>query len=357
MICSSVKRLGFTRLSVLEGISNRPTPVHDGMALVIKGKNRIDPSCQGQTSESRHKAGEFLRKFFDTQVKRLLYRLSYMRPLDLRDLKGSVDPMEEVSVTGRRWCIIEVPLTHCRTSLGFPFTPASLQPFVRTVRSYVNGQASSYSESPLKEYYEHFQPKNIWELLDLSGEPHPDLLKFPPWAYVRPWEKTSLAKKLHARITARTRDNISRGADLSFEHGGTGFGPVSMQKGQLEFRVLARLSESIQRRGYIRNNRPDGDVTAIPLVNERGEVRYVIRSGKHRTAVLTALGFERIPLRISFLGKSRAAEADHWPHVKDGLFTPEQAATLFQRLFEGRPPRNALPPSWLAGGTSQLVAF
>ena len=285
---------------------------------------------------------------FHSPIKRLLDRLTYITPLDLR---GTESLLEAASVSARRWCLVEVPLAQCRTSLGFAFNRDTLQPFVLTVRRYVGGTVSSYVDSPLKEYYEHFRPNNIWELLDLPGEPHPDLLKFPPWAYVRPWEKTSLTKKSQVRIAARTRDNVSRGADLNFEHGGTGFGPVSREKGELEFRVLARLSENIQRRGYVRSNRPDGDIIAVPLV-DRGEVRYVVRSGKHRTAVLTALGFERVTLRVSFVGAPRSAEADCWPHVKDGLFTHEQALALFQRLFEGRPPKNAIPPQWLAPGTS-----
>jgi hypothetical protein len=119
-----------------------------------------------------------------------------------------------------------------------------------------------------------------------------------------------------------------------------------MEKGELEFRTLVQLTESIRKKGYLRSDGPDGDILGTPLIDPVKGVRFLVWTGKHRIAVLAALGFEYVPLRISFVRAPRLTEAAYWPHVRNGLFTREQATTLFDRIFEGLPPPNAIPPHW-----------
>ena len=287
--------------------------------------------------------------FLERQVKRVLYRLGYeadpIAPLDLRDVTD--DPMQAAYVSGRRRCVVDVPLADCREDLGFCYSRETLQPYVRTVRAYLEGRVATFEDSPLMEFYDNFQPKNVWEFFDLPGNASSELLQFPPMARILPWEARSLQKKLKYRIVATRHENRCRGADLGIEHG-AGAGPVTAEKGALEFQALARLAEDIQKRGYIRSDGHDGDITAVPLIDIRRGVRFLVRGGKHRIAVLTALGFEHVALRTRFVRAPRVEEADHWPHVKDRLFTREQAVFLFKRIFDGSPSVAAIPPKWLS---------
>jgi hypothetical protein len=114
----------------------------------------------------------------------------------------------------------------------------------------------------------------------------------------------------------------------------------------LHFSRLAKLTDSIRRNGYSRNDEHDGDVIAKLMVHPGKGVRYVLVSGKHRAAVLAALGFERIPIRLTFSTGPAINHVECWPHVRNGLFTCEQALELFHRLWEGRPPPGAVPPEW-----------
>jgi hypothetical protein len=287
-----------------------------------------------------------LTAYLERQISRVAYRLGYhlipVNPLDLRGVTDS--PIEAAIVAGRRSYVIEVPLAHCRGAIGFPYTQETLQPFVRTVRAYLAGEASNYQDSPLKEYYDSVQPKNAWELLGLAGEPNPKFLEYPPFAFLLPWESVSLEEKSRNRPLSLRRENIERGADLGIAHG-DGVGPITLEKGTLEFQALARLADSIRKKGYIRDSGKDGDISGLPLIDSEGEARYLVRKGKHRIAVLTALGFERVSVRVGFKTLT-PAQASHWRHVRDGLFTREQALSLFERIFEGRPPKIAIPRQW-----------
>ena len=51
------------------------------------------------------------------------------------------------------------------------------------------------------------------------------------------------------------RENARRGAKVGIEHGAK-VGPASIEKGQLEFRALRRLTEGILSQGYIRMMAP-----------------------------------------------------------------------------------------------------
>jgi hypothetical protein len=292
-----------------------------------------------------------MKQLFERILKRGLYKLGYearpITPLDLRDV--TEDPVDAAYLAGRRYCVIEVPIATCRGALGFPYGRHSLQPYIRTARAYAESGSSSYEDSLLKEYHQHFQPKNVWEFLALPGIPHPTLLQHKPYAFVFPWEKTSLADKARASSIKKMRDNKQRGAEITAAHGGTMVGPVSNQKGELELEAIKRVTDSIRSRGYVRSDGPDGDILATPLIDARRGVRYLVWGGKHRIAALAALGFERVPLRINFIGAPRPEEVTHWPHVRDGLFTRDQALCWFNRIFEGRPPANAIPPGWSCG--------
>jgi hypothetical protein len=295
------------------------------------------------------KTGIMRSLFVETQVKRVLSKIGFearpMRPLDLRGITDN--PIHAAYLVGHRVCVLDVPLAYCRGMLGFAYSHQTLQPFVQTVRKYIGGSVSAYKASPLQEYYEHFRPGNVWELLGLDGHPSPALLNSPPFACVLPWEPRSLEQKSRARVAHIRQENTKRGADLTIDHGDGRVGPISLEKGELEFRTLVQLTESIRKKGYLRTDEPDGDVLGTCLIDPVKGVRFLVWTGKHRIAVLAALGFEYVPLRISFVRAPRLTEAAYWPHVRNGLFTLEQATSLFDRIFDGRPPPNAIPPHWL----------
>ena len=296
-----------------------------------------------------------MRSFLENQVKRIVGRFGFeLRPLAPCDLRGKIDhPIAAAYLMGLRPCLVEVPLSHCRGFNGFPFTPC--HPFVRTVRAYTEGRVSTYEGSALEAYYNHFQPKHAGDLFALPG-PISRLHEVPPFAFVWPWESISVYDRTHTRSGRMKAENKKRGAPLPISHGYSTYGPVSQQKGTIEFLALARLADSVRRSGYVRKDQLDDDIRVVPLIDKIGEVRYLLRWGQHRAAVLAALGFERIPVVIGPMRLVRADEVDYWPHVRDELFTRDQALLLFDRIFTGSPAPNAIPPTWLAEASCREIS-
>jgi hypothetical protein len=297
---------------------------------------------------------------FENQVKRIVGRLGYdVRPLAPRDLRRKVShPIEAAYLAELRPCLVDVPLSWCRSFYGLPFNMH--HPFVRTARAYIDGKVSSYKGSPLEVYYSHFQPKHAEDLFVLPPPPPTWLAEVPPFAFVWPWESEPVHARIPKRLARIENENEVRGARLPMSHGYSSYGPVSPEKGNIEFLATARLVDSIRQSGYVRRDELDGDIRAIPLIDKKCSVRYLIRWGQHRASVLAALDFEQLPVVINFRRPVRADEAEYWPHVKSGLFTHAQALNLFDQIFAGCPSSKAIPSGWLGdnatGSQSRALA-
>src|SRR5690606_24335256 len=71
------------------------------------------------------------------------------------------------------------------------------------------------------------------------------------------------------------------------------------------------------------------------LLAANGEMRFLIKSGFHRVAVLAALGHDEVPVRFAN-GFQRLKTLDQlptWPLVREGVFTPREAELVVERLF------------------------
>jgi hypothetical protein len=282
---------------------------------------------------------KFLQKATSWVAARLGFELHPFAPIDLRD--RTEHSIEAWYLAGRRRFLIEVPLLHCRGLYGLPLD--NLHPFVRTARALIDGKIHCYSGSPLQRYYDHFQPQHAAELLELPASS--PLSTAPAFCVVWPWQSGSISDKAKARLERASAINRQRGLPLDLSHGHSSFGPVSEQKGHLEFAALARLVAQVREKGYLRRPEPDGDIQVIALNDELSETRFLIRTGQHRAAVMAALGFERVPAVV--IRHVRKVDLNHWPHVKDGLFSRDQARSIFDRLFSGTPPLSAIPPEWV----------
>lgn len=95
---------------------------------------------------------------------------------------------------------------------------------------------------------------------------------------------------------------------------------------------LWNLIVSIKTRGYQRDSGPDGDITCEALVSLEGSIRFHLIGGTHRAAVLVAMGYERIPVRVlRFVCVDLAKE---WPKVQSGVFSLGGALERFEKFFK-----------------------
>jgi hypothetical protein len=235
--------------------------------------------------------------------------------------------------------LFDVPLRLCRYPYGFRYGGAGWHPFVDTLREYrARGGELRYEDSLLCRFYASFQPTTSLELFfppDVaSRHQNSALAEYPLNAYapILPWNGEIY----------RARGE----APLAVEHGHQGFGPVTETKGRLEFSRLVNTYDSIARTGF----RPEESGGIRGYFLTRGtEVVFVIRTGFHRCAALSALDHEHV--RVGFaedMIRSLCAETHaRWPLVRTGPFSEELAGQFIDEFFRAE--------SWHERGLADAV--
>jgi hypothetical protein len=246
----------------------------------------------------------------------------------LLDLCGVVDDPREAWLRARGApFLFEVPAARIR-ALGFAGSDPD-NPFVVTRRDYAAGRCSAYKGSALEDFYRQWQPFRTAHDT-AAGQPE------PPWreSRRRP-ENTAAGRWQRAGFVDIARELGVRPEDIRGRITG---GPVTEAFGEVTFRRLARLHDSVRRDGF----RPDQSDASYPsgTCHLRGDdFRVTVGSGKHRVTVLLALGWSKIPVELGHRkapGPIRREEVADWPNVRSGLYTPEAALRLFDANFEDR---------------------
>lgn len=238
--------------------------------------------------------------------------------------------------------VFTVPVDRCLYPYGYSFGPKGWHPFVATLRAYARDRSLTYERSPLQAFYERFQPASVLELLyppevvsrrrgsPLGSFPLSEFEAFLPW---------------HGKPAPRRSET-----ELPAHYGHQGYGPVSPEKGELEFERLRATFESIERRGYRPREIAGGDITGY-FLTDADRFRFIIRAGQHRMAALAALGHERVQVAFT---------ADHcrlvdvrtvslWPLVRNGPYDRELAELLVDMFLNDAPPWVADAHGFLPG--------
>ncbi len=247
--------------------------------------------------------------------------------------------------------VVDIPLHRCRGLwfAAFSCDVGSDHPFIRTALALESGVSATYAGSPLQAYYDSWRPASAAESLGL-----PDrtglLAQAPAVAAAAPWwpvhDLAAFAEDFEAGIAA---ENAENGAPLPAAAGSLLHGPVSPEKGALEFARCVAIYRAIRTFGYRRSSdTPDGDVRGQVLVDEGGDYSVLVLNGQHRIAGAAAAGLSSVPIRFydGTLSGSRVvhrADVEMWPSVRRGWLTVPQALHVFDRLFAGRPPWTPAP--------------
>lgn len=204
---------------------------------------------------------------------------------------------------------MELPMPLLRLHGSFAFA-GGWNPLVEAVTAGPAGLAA---------FYRAFQPASVAEFyfLERKGGVGAAL---PPWAL--PW----LGWAAH-------RPPSAEGGLDPASHGVSYYGPCSAEKIAFEHDRLARLRGSIEAEGY----RPDrfGHVEGF-LMLRGAEARFFVRGGKHRAAVMAALGHATLPVifKPGWPSVVNRDDADRWPLVAEGRMDAGLARAVFDRYFD-----------------------
>ncbi|WP_148862590.1 ParB N-terminal domain-containing protein [Marinobacter fonticola] len=224
------------------------------------------------------------------------------------------------------------PLEKCVTPTGFSFSEDRFHPFVTALEEINNHpQTPSYLGSFLERYYQAWTPENGRGVY--PGFNHaPDGLRavsaitiHSPWMDATPEHRQILMERTIAYENATANH-----PELPFSAGYGLHGPVTPEKGQLEFERLLKVNRAIKEKGYDRTISKE-DITAI-AIERTGEYRFCIMHGQHRMAALAALKYRQVPVNITKL--LHYNEIEHWPQVYRGVWSTSQARAYIDHLFD-----------------------
>lgn len=261
-----------------------------------------------------------------------------MPPIDFREL--AICPQEALKRANHYPVLVNIPTQYCRGFglMAFSCAITANHPLVRTLLEVMNGKAQLYQESSLNKYYQSYQPLSGEDILGLTRSDE-RIFSQPALWFIEPWLACPSQKEESKKIKAMHQENKRFGITPSSRKEWLFFGPLSKERGELEFHRLTSLAKSISMNGYERSNEPDGDIIGALLVRGH-EYRVAIISGQHRVCALAASGHAYIPVRINVDKRAivRRESANEWLSVKKKIYTLGQAQSIFDRVFEGQQP-------------------
>lgn len=232
----------------------------------------------------------------------------------------AVDPLAAVYLRGTPDFF--VPVSTFRNYTLFGFGSKGFDAWQETARQLAAEPDTPVGDTVLARFSKAFRPETaaerlfsspradvpesspLWDIKTLEFRP------FWPWSpEVRPWP---------AQVPA----------DLRLAN----HGPLGDRILQLEVWRLKRLVASLKADGY---RPPPTDTIRGVFLMLGNETRFIIWGGFHRVAALAALGHDEIPVQLAG-GLHRLMSLDQlhtWPLVRQGVFSPDLADLLVERLF------------------------
>lgn len=225
---------------------------------------------------------------------------------------------------------------------------SSCHPFTVAARSAIGARNPVIViRGVLEEYYDLVQPAICSEVIDLQGRRN---ISFEfslerhniPW----PWDLRPVSIEPESTPIFHDGQIVFR---TSAVHGTQHWGPVSEEKIDTEARKLADLMVSIDRYGYVVDGGTSDSFIRGYIMRKATDWVCVIDQGQHRAGVLCGLGYKKIPVYITKV--IDYFDLQHFPKVKDGLYSLEEARGLFDSMLAGKPVP-ALAP-WLSETDTQ----
>lgn len=226
-----------------------------------------------------------------------------------------------IDVRGSRSTIFEVELARCVDLYGAGFV-GDRHHFVEVLQQYAENPELQYEDSVLKDYYDHFKPRNLEEgLFAQKGRAY----KLRAGWIGFPWFWNKERKAIFSKKLGETRPG-----------GNHHFGPNTEKFGAAEFGRLLPLYEILKKESYHPELFFDGYISGYMLV-KGDDYRFVVTEGQHRVACLAALGYEKIRCRFTQQPQYPRVvvwrDVKKWPQVANGAFGINLALKIFDRFF------------------------
>ncbi len=211
--------------------------------------------------------------------------------------------------------IIEIEVEKIRTLTCFSYS--IFHPFVETLKEYRTNKKIDVNNTSLAKFYKYFKPENLSQVITGSNNIK-ELRNINKFKFLYPWSAIEVTQKPENKLSLE-------------KHGSQHFGPVSKKKLKLEYTRLINLYHSIKTNGY----NPKSQALGYILNDNNSHEVLILTAGHHRVAVMTVLGYKKIPIQL--YDEPRAIvylnDIDNWTFVKNGFFSKESALKIFYKFF------------------------
>ncbi len=219
-----------------------------------------------------------------------------------------------------------LPTADLRSWRFLSLTP-DRHPLVRAARTLLGGRRIE-AVKDLRAWYAENTTRTVAEWFDFVPISRA-LRELSPWTVPHPWWEEDVEarrRKTYANIVAEYGIDASSDATVGMYWNVSG--PVADAVPEYE---IARLERIIEQR-----NMRDEKGHSLPLVRcllTRGlPTLWEIKSGHHRIAVEAALGMRFVRAQVRAVAYE---DISLWPGVRSGLFTRDDALTVFEKVEAG----------------------
>lgn len=211
-------------------------------------------------------------------------------------------------------------------------------PFKKAILEAVNSKNEYQAiKDSLDDFYKNNKPESPAEVLGLNEKELPNLSDKPAWVAIHPWEDRTIDEVEEKRPDLTQRENKRKGKDIDIDEGWHLFGPVSKDKLEIEAKRVYELFKKIEKEGYSAYNNNNNIIATILIDQENDKMKWVVYDGQHRTSILSALDYEKVPVLVKKIVSRN--DVEFWPGVVSGDFTKESALKIFDRVINEVPPK------------------
>jgi len=188
-------------------------------------------------------------------------------------------------------------------------------------------RAPSLAEDILWDFFESFKPASVADVLGIS--PTRDWHLLPADCVVLPWDSTTPERAAWNRRRIMVSEAQEHGlGGWRQEYGWKCWGPPTKQLVEFEASRLRKVSESIDRGGLDPLQLP-----GLRIFTRGADMLARPEGGLHRVAALIGLGWELIPFSVKRRFPTAREHHESWPNVASGLFSPQEALSVFDARF------------------------
>ena len=215
--------------------------------------------------------------------------------------------------------LVEVPLDICINSFGFSYSRNGWHPVSALLKEInICDQRKNLEDSVFYKFYERYRPENMGHLVRSFNSN----VAFSPPVGILPWG--GFAKK----TLQSGGHELKKTSWLC--------GPLDEHSIRLNIKRSVTLYNRMRNCGYNPWRINNSFIEGCFLVNKRGEKRFIIMHGKHRAAVLSFLGFEKILARYApeSVRTIKETNVDDWFYVKTKQCSVQDALAYFHAYFK-----------------------